>query len=211
LTIVIVTLAAVIGFPVAAFAVVSGSNSFITDPVTGAHAQVTSKGQLQTHQTGAMTVSGTVNLGATDSGNLSAVGAKLGQLNVGADGRLGVDAAPIPAQLFHYSVVAAPGDQCGPLAKPSGFATIITSIHVAYSGPTTHINFYSGALCGDFANPIDRLETTGTANMALDYPTGLGISDGHTLSFYSGATSATVTISVSGYEVPSALCTGDCQ
>src|SRR5205807_3355084 len=61
LTTVIVTLAIVIGFPFAAFAV-TGSNVFVTDATTGTHAKVDSSGQVLVGDgSGALTVDGTVN------------------------------------------------------------------------------------------------------------------------------------------------------
>lgn len=46
LTIIIVAVVVIVGLPVGAFAVVSGSNSFITDTVSGAHATVDGAGQV---------------------------------------------------------------------------------------------------------------------------------------------------------------------
>ena len=47
LTAIIIAGVVAIGFPVGAFAAVSGSNAFITDHTSGVHASVTSQGSLQ--------------------------------------------------------------------------------------------------------------------------------------------------------------------
>jgi hypothetical protein len=54
LTAIIVAVVVMVGLPVGAFAAVSGANSFITDAVSGAHAKVTSAGNLQTSVTGSV-------------------------------------------------------------------------------------------------------------------------------------------------------------
>jgi hypothetical protein len=51
LTAIVITFVVVIGFPVGAFAVVSGSNSFVTDATSGKQAKVNSLGQLATTAT----------------------------------------------------------------------------------------------------------------------------------------------------------------
>jgi hypothetical protein len=53
----------VIGFPVGAFAV-SGSNTFVTDSTTGAHAKVSSTGSLQTSVTGTVSATALPPLGS---------------------------------------------------------------------------------------------------------------------------------------------------
>src|SRR2546421_5985085 len=61
LTIIVVTLVIVVAFPFAAFAV-TGSNVFITDATSGAHAKVDSGGHVLVGDgSGALTVDGTVN------------------------------------------------------------------------------------------------------------------------------------------------------
>ncbi len=54
LSAIIITLAIVIGFPVAAFAV-TGSNVFVTDAASGTHAKVNASGQLSVAATGSVT------------------------------------------------------------------------------------------------------------------------------------------------------------
>jgi hypothetical protein len=58
LTIIFVTLAIVIGFPIAASGVISGSNVFVTNAKTGTRAVVSSKGALSV--AGSVTVNGTI-------------------------------------------------------------------------------------------------------------------------------------------------------
>lgn len=48
LTVIIVTAMLVVGLPVGAYASITGSNVFVTDKVSGAHASVSSTGNLQT-------------------------------------------------------------------------------------------------------------------------------------------------------------------
>ena len=161
---------------------------------SGHKANVTAAGELNVHDSSAAILNGKV--------------------NVGADGRIGVDAAPIPTKFFHYTTDTASAS-CGNLATPSGYATVITSIHVAFYSTTngngnadTLLKITDGPGCSA-PSLADDLYFGPLGSQELDYPTGLGIADGHVLGYASGLFSL-AQITVTGYEVPSALCSGDC-
>jgi hypothetical protein len=213
LAFIIVAVAAVVGFPYAANAVVSGSNVFVTDATTGTRAAVMSQGAQK------VAVTGKVNLGPTDSGNLNTAAMKLGQIFVGSNGRLAVDAAPIPTQLFQYtSEHLFSSQRCDLLVVPHGLAIIVTSIHLEGGGQQEN---FAAILAGSTSSQcgsgkvIERLDIPGNNvpnRTELDYPTGLGIGDGHNLNvFYDTPSNLRLTVGVFGYIVPSNLCTGDCQ
>jgi hypothetical protein len=120
LTIIIVAVVVMIGLPVGAFAAVSGSNSFITDAVSGTHAKVTTAGALQTSATGAVTATAAAPGAAfVKVGTVSGVGRSCGFVTPPAGKALvitSIDEVPVGAAVsfdVQLNVVADTAAACG--------------------------------------------------------------------------------------------------
>jgi hypothetical protein len=187
LSAIIITLAIVIGFPVAAFAV-TGSNVFVTDAASGTHVKVNALGQLSVAATGSVTA---------DQAAPSAFYQKTGGGNFGTDGS------------GHVTL-------CTP-ALPSGKALVVTSVneafHTAASPDVVLLGRESNSGgCGQVNQKnIDDSSTSGTAGShILSFQPGVVVPSGMHLVFdvQSNSQTADYTFdwSVSGYLVPASVC-----
>jgi len=109
LMVVAVAVVVMVMFPVGAFAVASGSNTFITDRVTGTHASVGPNGNLQTHLNGPVTLAASTVVISAGSTTVPATGATFvlfGPFNVAAykNVRLTLStlSGPLPSNEFAF-------------------------------------------------------------------------------------------------------------
>jgi hypothetical protein len=195
LTIIMVTLLIVVAFPFAAFAV-TGSNVFVTDATSGTRAKVDSLGNLQTR---------------VSSGFVNATPAAPSQ------------------QLVRTATFSDVGAKCKTLvAPPTGKAVVITTVHFqirAYdNGPNTRLGDLghsgsSGCTTGNV--PLDGVSFIGNvpqsniwqgaASQQLDFPSGLAIANGHTLTVsVAGGPDDNWRITAFGYLVNANQCTTGC-
>jgi hypothetical protein len=181
LTLIIVTLAIVLGFPFAVGAV-TGSNVFVTDATSGAHAKVDTIGNVQTKVNG-----GTL---AISGGTLAA--------------------QPGPAAAT-YSNITGVGGGCGIVAvPPTGKAIIVTSIliDVESNAPTQAQIARATGSCPSFLTFVRKAVITNLPLGAFiaPFPSGIAIPNGQELivGLSNGASGANV--SVNGYLVPASQC-----
>ena len=183
LTLIIVTVVVMVGLPVGAFAVVKGSNSFITDATSGTHAKVTSNGQLQTHPNGPLTVSGSVTPAAPASMIVDSL-----------DGGLvpSLDYQPLLLETLS-----------------AGKAVVVTSITIGPHGvlnSTASVEIKVGSTPAlSYAIGVVTLNP-GTQPVTLPFPSGLPIKHDHQLWLFGRGPSIYADASVNGYYVPAAQC-----
>jgi hypothetical protein len=197
LTIIIIAVVVMVGLPVGAYAVVSGSNSFITDATSGVRAHVTSTGQLQTHPNGPLTVTGVAR-------PANAVDLFTKSVDPPSDAYCTAIAPPPGHALIVTSV------------KVSSFVWSPTA-------PTRAL-FYLYRVAGDCngntqIQQIDLLSTGNADNATVPFASGLVIPDGAQLTVWAytvatpapGQTDLSLglrqwTVTVNGYQVPDASC-----
>ena len=181
LTLIIVTVVVMVGLPVGAFAVVKGSNSFITDATSGKHAKVSASGQLAT--------SGTV------SGSVTATPAQPAAM---------VDfSTEVSIATNGFS-----GPVSGTTAASK--ALIVTAITVGPHGvlnssvPLSLETYTTGTQLGLITlNP-------GSPPVTLPFPSGLPIKGPDYLVIANSGPPVTLDVTVSGYYVPVAQCANAC-
>jgi hypothetical protein len=218
LTIIIVTLAVVMGFPFAAFAV-TGSNVFVTDATSGTHAKVDAKNNLQTaiHDPVSSTAA-TVDT----SGNLHVSTGRVQIIGAGAFGTVpvagGVTATQTPpnAMYVQFLLAGVNTTTCDQITPPSGKALVITKLDISPSGGTTST---SEAFLTTFTATASSCNGTNTTvakeNYSTDLPhtvdfgAGIAIANGHFLDFGDTGPSA-VYVTAYGYTVPSSSCSTGC-
>jgi len=195
LTVIVVTLVIAVAFPFAAFAV-TGSNVFVTDATSGTRAKVDSLGNLQTR---------------VSSGSVNATPAVPGQ------------------QLVRTMTFSDVGAKCKTLvAPPTGKAVVITTVHFQVrtydNGANTRLGDLghsgaSGCTSGNivfdgvsfFGNVPQSNIWQGAASQELDFPSGLAIANGHTLTVaVSGGPDDNWRITAIGYLVNANQCTTGC-
>jgi hypothetical protein len=195
LTTIIVTLIVVVLFPLGAWAV-TGSNIFVTDATSGAHAKVDSNGNLQTK---------------VSSGSVNATPAA-------------------PNQQYISTVTFSDvGPKCKTLVTPpTGKAVVITTVHFQVrtydNGPNTRLGDLghsgsSGCTSGNVA--LDGVSFIGNvpagniwqgaASQELDFPSGVAVANGHTLTAsVAGGPDDNWRITAFGYLVDATKCTTGC-
>jgi len=195
LTTIIVTLLILVAFPFAAFAV-TGSNVFVTDATSGARAKVDSLGNLQTK---------------VSSGFVNATPAAPSQ------------------QIVRTVTFNDTLPKCKTLVTPpSGKAVVITAVHFQIrtydNGPDTRLGDLghsgsSGCTSGNvaldgvsfFGNVPQGNIWQGVASQELDFPSGLAIANGHTLTVsVAGGPDDNWRITAFGYQVNANQCTTGC-
>ena len=195
LTTIIVTLIVVVLFPLGAWAV-TGSNVFVTDATSGAHAKVDSNGNLQTK---------------VSSGSVNATPAAPNQQFIGT---------------VTFSDV---GPKCKTLVTPpTGKAVVITTVHFQVrtydNGPNTRLGDLghsgssgctSGNVALDGVSFIGNVPSTniwqGVASQELDFPSGVAVANGHTLTVsVAGGPDDNWRITSFGYLVDATKCTTGC-
>jgi hypothetical protein len=200
LTIIIVTLAVVIGFPIAAFSV-TGSATNIVDPVTAANkAKVDSQGNLYT---------------ATHDAT-SGVAAKVtsgGALTVSGS----VTATPTPPNSSYDRFWSAGEGDCISItpAVPAGKALIVTSITATItSGTDERVAVYAVTGTGtSTCTPTIFADEIGVAGLrasgVMNFPSGFPVKAGRVVGvlLFSSAGDHTADVIVKGYLVSSTLCT----
>ena len=195
LTTIIVTLIVVLLFPLGAWAV-AGSNIFVTDATSGARAKVDGNGNLQTKVS-----SGFVN------------------------------ATPAAPSQQHVSTVTFSdvGPKCKTLVTPpAGKAVVITSVHfqvrVYDAGPNTRLGDLghsgsNGCTGGNvtldgvsfFGNVPQSNIWQGAASQELDFPSGLAVANGHTLTVsVAGGPDDNWRVTAFGYLIAANQCTSGC-
>ena len=204
LMVIIVTLAIVIGFPVAAFSV-TGSSTNIVDPVTAANkAKVDVKGNLYTATRDAV------------SGTAAKVNS-LGQLSVAATGSVTATPTPPSASYTSEAFATESGGACSSITPtvPAGKALIVTSITVSMSSVTTGpvvadlVSATPGSPCG-FLSFADGIWISGAkVSQVITIPSGFPVKPGHVLGveMFSTSGDAAGPFFVHGYLVSSTLCT----
>ena len=195
LTTIIVTLIVVVLFPLGAWAV-TGSNVFVTDATSGAHAKVDSNGNLQTK---------------VSSGSVNATPAA-------------------PNQQFISTVTFSDvGPKCKTLVTPpTGKAVVITTVHFQVrtydNGPNTRLGDLghsgssgctSGNVALDGVSFIGNVPAAniwqGAASQELDFPSGVAVANGHTLTVsVAGGPDDNWRITSFGYLVDATKCTTGC-
>jgi hypothetical protein len=188
LTIIIVTSVIVVAFPFAAYAV-TGSNIFITDFTSGAHAKVDSKSNLNTaiHDATAGTAakvnaSGQLLTSAVVAGSVNALGAT-------------------PAASFFTDVgTSTPGGDtacssstgiCASVVNNSGKNLVVTSVTVDNDGssperwtlvvcPPNLYNIHGCDVVASASRVVD-LNFTGQSNYSLQFPSGVVVPNGNVL------------------------------
>jgi len=191
LTIIVVTFAALLLFPVGAWAS-GGSLVTITDPTSANNAQVTPA------------------VNANFGGQLRVNPSNIyGLVNTYAAGGTQNSVGPVPADAFN-AIGEPNGDQCGVIATPpAGKALVITEIDAFVEvGVTENVAIYRNGTCAGDPTLITKFVQDGS--YAWQLPSGLPIANGNSLSALQGNPSGGVTVHVNGYLVPTASCTGPC-
>jgi hypothetical protein len=194
LTAIILGITIAIAFPVGAWAV-TGSNSFITDATSGAHAKVDGKQN--------------VNTAIHDS--VSGVAAKVNsagqQLVSGSVAVNGTTRQANPVDLYTSMILV---NGCALLAPPSGHALVITSVKEVNTDPNGAQEELARMVGGDCNNTsgasfkdVDPSLAPNAANV-VNFPSGLVIPDAAELMITGGSTHLWVT--VNGYQLPDAYC-----
>jgi hypothetical protein len=197
LTIVICVVAVTILLPVSAFAVVSGSNSFVTDATTGKQAQVDAKNNLKTAVHDAV------------SGTAAKVNA-LGQQLAAVTGTVTVNGIARPANPVDMYTTSAAVPGCQTFPAPAGHALVITSVDLVVPPGTAANEFVLqrgiGSCPGSFTALQKKEDATVPAlsSHQITFPSGLVIPDGYVLLV---ATFGNDFVSVNGYLVPDSYCT----
>ena len=195
LTIIIITLVVVIGFPFAAFAV-TGNNVFVTDATSGARAKVDSLGNLQTK---------------VSSGFVNATPAAPGQQIVRT-----VTFNDTPPKC---KTLVTP-----PAGKAVVITAVHFQIRTYDNGPDTRLGDLghsgsSGCTTGNvaldgvsfFGNVPQGNIWQGAASQELAFPSGLAIAQGHTLTVsVAGGPDDNWRITAFGYQVNANQCTTAC-
>ena len=209
LTIIVVTLVVVVGFPFAAYAV-TGNNIFITDAGSGQHAGVDAKHNLDTAIHDPSTGKGAK---VDASGNLQT------KLNGGSVAIAGSVTAPQAAPSTMFAVVGAAftgANNCNFFTPKAGFAAVITSIDEYTTNATTlnpiNASFQIAAVNNCSAGTeITEDGYTSDVPHTVSLGAGLGIAAGHHLAlYYLGPEGAAVSATVYGYYVPAAQCSTGC-
>jgi hypothetical protein len=191
LTAIVITLAIVIGFPVAAFAV-TGSNSFITDFTSGAHAKVDAKKNVNTA------------IHDATSGVAAKVDSLGRQLALVA-GSVTVNGVTRPAKPVDLFTTTRDIVSCTTIEPPAGTALVVTSIGITnYStGTDIMVNRQVGDCVSYSGSYLKARRFIGNLGYAeISFPSGLVIPDGGAIKIYGATTSSTV----NGYLVPSSAC-----
>jgi hypothetical protein len=208
LTIIIVTLIVVLGFPFAAFAV-TGSNSFITDATTGTNAKVGTQQDLN-----ASVHDPTSGAGANVDAN--------GNLQTKVNGTVGVSgtvtatqASPGFLKAFTFAVDAESGVLCGAVTPPAGFALVVTRITISTLGFSPP-DFVDAPFTARAASDVCRTGPTlaqprfsSPSVTTLDLGAGIGLQNGHSIdvALNSANTAASAAVTVYGYLASAQSCT----
>lgn len=206
LTAIIIMLVVMVMLPVGAFAVVSGTNSFITDATSGVRAKVDAKGNLNTATHDAVT--GTAAKVNSSGQQLAAV---TGSVIVN-----GVARPSNPTGLYTtFQWLNSPEPSpCITFAPPAGMALVITSVIVNDEGPqlfaVSHVllNRAVGDCGSGFDPDVTKAELSFTARgpEAVTFPAGLVIPDGTVLHVQDVNETGTVYgVTVNGYVLPSSV------
>jgi hypothetical protein len=189
LTIIVVVLIVAVAFPFAAFAV-TGSNVFVTDATSGAHAKVNTSGQLETHQNGSVTVGGSV-----------------------------IARPQTPDQLFHTHHVTGfsscalvvSADEPYPSGAGGKAAMVVTEVHITVTGyPGVNWELHRFNNCSDA--PLTFASFPGTVGVGgtnlydqdLEFPSGLAIPTNGKLYLKVGSNgTALADVTTTGYLVAS--------
>jgi hypothetical protein len=120
LTAIIVAIVVMVMLPVGAWAVVSGSNVFVTDATSGVRAHLTSKGELETHLNQALSVTGAVTATQTP-----------------------------PSKEYHAQTYATTVGCVDIAVPPAGYAIVITSVTMdtTTANSYTVMSRFNGADC----------------------------------------------------------------
>jgi hypothetical protein len=205
LTLIVITVLILVAFPFAAFAV-TGNNVFVTDATSGNHATV-ANGRLKVDAGTAFGLVPTV----VTSGTVNATPSMPSQQFVGT-----VNFTDLPTKCMTL------------VTPPAGKAVVITTVHFQIrtfdNGPETRLGDLghsgsSGCLSGnvglDGVSFIGNVPQSniwqGTASQELDFPSGLAIANGHTLTAsVTGGPDDNWRITAFGYLIPASQCTTGC-
>jgi hypothetical protein len=182
LALVVCVVAVVVGFPVAATAVISGSNVFVTNATTGTHAVVNSLGQLSVAATGSVTATPT-----PPSASYTKIG--------GASEASGCNAVTVAV----------------PAGKALIVTSITVDMRSVTTGPVEVLPVAAtpGTPCGLLTSAADVSMSGSGVDQIIPFPSGFPVKAGHVvgLVMFGGSGDANAVVTVNGYLVSSTLCT----
>ena len=173
LTTIIVVIVIAVVLPVGAWAV-SGTTVFVTDGTSGVKAKVTSTGQLQTHNNGTQTVSGTV-----------------------------TEASP-SALVTEYGLGFTQGSCVNLFAPPTGKALVLKSANLEWLSMTPGsggIVIFRDSSCSQVVGEYPA--TTANGSMQVSFGAGVTVKNGQSFSMIVYASSGVAGVQAYGYTVPS--------
>lgn len=218
LTVLILALVLAVAFPMGAWAV-SGSNTFVTDALTGVHAKVDGKNNLFTSLRDASSgvpakVDASGNLRATVNGAVTVTGP--------------VRSAPKAGNTFTQTAFAytyVPTQSCIYVFKPKNdvVASVITSIEFvqvngtgSWADTEVHAVTVPGALntqCSQSPTVtafVARAVLADHAQYSQTFPGGIGLAPGHGLYANSAGNGGITQVFISGYYVNASECSAGC-
>ncbi len=185
LTVIVVTLVVMVGFPFAAFAV-TGNNVFVTDATSGVHAKVNSLGQLKT----SAVVSGAVTAPAAAPSDLVAL---------------------FPTQVFgdDCAFYTPPAGKAVVITKVDVYPQFFTS---GNSTVNWEISTSTGVNSANGCTPnrpfsYGQLDV-GDPPHVIDLGAGIALANGHYLN--AGTVNGEVMLDIYGYYVPASACSSGC-